>query len=425
MLLAAIVGAGIGFIGGAFRLSLTVLSNQRTVGILWLHHHGFASSGWIAPIVISGLAAAVAVYLTFKLAPQGSGSGIQRIESVLKTHLKAAPPWLLPVKFIGGALGIGGGLALGREGPIVQMGGTIGRTISDLFKRFVREPWTLIAAGSGAGLAVAFNAPLASTVFVLEELMHRFSARVFCATLIACITGALVLRWMLGSHAQFLSLHLAGPADITLPNFLLLGILAGLFGVGFNVSLIAVIRASDRLTRWPVGAKGAIAGAVTGFIAWFLPHVVGDGDDFAKHMVVNHIAWELACGYLALRVFLTIFSYGSGAPGGLFAPLLVFGALLGNGFSALESVLFHLPNHPAVYAVVAMAACFTSIIRSPLTGVLLLMEMTQSWGLILPMMAAAIPAYAIPELLGNPPIYETLRERDEASEQRAQPETKR
>jgi CIC family chloride channel protein len=109
-------------------------------------------------------------------------------------------------------------------------------------------------------------------------------------------------------------------------------------------------------------------------------------------------------------------SYGSGAPGGIFAPLLAMGALLGNAFSAVNATLRHAPYDPATYAIVAMAACFTAIVRSPLTGVVLILEMTGSWTLILPMMAASITAYAVPELLGNPPIYDSLRERDERAE---------
>jgi H+/Cl- antiporter ClcA len=119
---------------------------------------------------------------------------------------------------------------------------------------------------------------------------------------------------------------------------------------------------------------------------------------------------------LLVRFALTIASYSSGAPGGIFAPLLALGALLGSAFAAAESSMLHRPHDPAPYAIVAMAACFTAIVRSPLTGVVLLLEMTGSWPLILPMMAASVTAYAVPELLGNRPIYDSLRDRDEAME---------
>ncbi len=162
--------------------------------------------------------------------------------------------------------------------------------------------------------------------------------------------------------------------------------------------------------------KGAIIGAATGLLAWFIPNLVGGGESVGQAAISSTFPWSILGGYLIVRFILMILSYSSGAPGGIFAPLLALGALLGSGFSAAHATFMHHPQDPAPYAIVAMAACFTAIVRSPLTGVVLLLEMTGSWGLILPMMAASITAYAIPELLGNPPIYDSLRQRDEEME---------
>lgn len=416
MIVASFVGAAAGLVGGAFRIALMELARGRGEMIAWAHQHGMWWFGWIVPTSLCAAGAAVACYLTQRFAPQTAGSGIPRVEAVLRHHLRPAAYWILPVKFIGGALGIGSGLALGREGPTVQMGGTIGRLVSDALKRYLPEPWTLIAAGAGAGLAVAFNAPLAAVVFVVEELLHRFSARVFSATLMACISGTVVLRLMLGNAADFGSPRLTFlPADV-LPSYLLLGLLAGLLGVAFNVSLVAGMRISERAAKWPLGTKGAVVGAVAGLMAWYSPGLVGGGESLAQSAIVNSIPFRGLCMLLLARFVLTISSYSSGAPGGIFAPLLALGALLGSAFAAAESALLHHPQDQAPYAIVAMAACFTAVVRSPLTGVVLLLEMTGSWPLILPMMAASVTAYAVPELWGNPPIYDSLRERDEATE---------
>lgn len=416
MIVASLVGALAGFVGGAFRIALAELARGRTEMIAWAHHNGLWWFGWVIPAALCATGAAAACYLTQRLAPQTAGSGIPRVEAVLRHHLRPATFWILPIKFIGGALGIGSGLAMGREGPTVQMGGTIGRLVSDALKRFLPEPWTLIAAGAGAGLAVAFNAPLAAVIFVVEELLHRFSARVFSATLIACISGTVVLRLMLGNATEFRSIHtMALPADV-LPSYLLLGLLAGLLGAAFNVSLVFGMRMADHAASWPRGAKGAIAGAAAGLIAWHAPGLVGGGESVAQSAIVSAIPWKVLCFLLLARFALTIASYSSGAPGGIFAPLLALGALLGSAFASLASVCLHRPIDPAPYAIVAMAATFTSVVRSPLTAVVLLLEMTGSWPLILPMMAASVTAYAVPELLGNAPIYESLRERDEELE---------
>jgi CIC family chloride channel protein len=416
MILAAVVGTIVGVLGALFRLSLIEMARGRGAMIAWSHHHGLGGFGWCVPVCLCAIGAWVACYLTQRLAPQTAGSGIPRVEAVLRNHLRPAAAWVLPVKFFGGALSIGSGLALGREGPIVQMGGTIGRLVGDAFDSWVPEPWTLIAAGAGAGLAVAFNAPLAALIFVVEELIHRFSARIFCATLMACICGTVALRWLIGDATDFGTPRLALLPAKMLPDYLVLGLLAGLLGVAFNMCLMASLKTFDLAARWPRGAKGALVGAAAGLLAWFAPGVVGGGEVIARHAIAYNIPLRVLGGLLLARFILTLASYGTGAPGGIFAPLLALGALLGNGFASIETLLFHGPHDPAPYAIVAMAACFTAIVRSPLTGVVLLLEMTGGWTLILPMMAASLTAYAVPELLGNPPIYDSLRDRDEKME---------
>ncbi|HTW95272.1 MAG TPA: H(+)/Cl(-) exchange transporter ClcA, partial [Tepidisphaeraceae bacterium] len=416
MTLAGIVGAGAGAIGALFRMTLEKLDIIRTAMVHWTHTHVPPEISWLIPVLICAVAAGLACLITELLAPETAGSGIPRVEAVLRNHLRPANLWIVPVKFIGGSLGIGGGLALGREGPTVQMGGAIGRMVSDRCQRFLREPWTLIAAGAGAGLAVAFNAPLAALLFVVEELLHRFSARVFCATLVACITGTVVLRAMMGDINEFAAARLTLLSPIVLPDYLVLGALAGLLGVAFNTCLTRTLSLSDHIAHWPRGAKGAIVGAGTGLLAWFAPQLVGGGELLATTALLTRLAWGTIVGFLAARFLLTITSYSTGSPGGIFAPLLALGSLLGNGFAEVESLLLHHPIDPTPFAVVGMAALFTAVVRSPLTGVVLLLEMSGGWPLILPMMAASIMAYAIPEILQNPAIYDSLRERDEMLE---------
>jgi CIC family chloride channel protein len=413
MTTAAVVGSVVGLVGAAFRFSLfwAETFRDRVIGFSHLHFHPWFS--WAIPTVLCSLGAGAGSWLTQRLAPETAGSGIPRVEAVLRDHLRPAGAHILLVKFFGGGLSIGSGLALGREGPTVQMGGTIGRLFGNLLKRLVPEPWTLIAAGAGAGLAVAFNAPLAAVLFAVEELVHRFSARVFSATLAACIAGTLVLRALLGTRPDFGVAKLSPVPTDVLPEYLVLGFAAGLLGVLFNMSLLATLKQFERTRNWPAGTRGALVGAVVGLLAWYSPATVGGGENLAQLAIAGHIAWRALFVLLCVRFLLTMGSYGSGAPGGIFAPLLALGALLGNGFSAVNALIRHAPYDSATYAIVAMAACFTAVVRSPLTGVVLILEMTGSWTLILPMMAASITAYAVPELLGNPPIYDSLRQRDE------------
>jgi CIC family chloride channel protein len=416
MLAATLVGAAAGLVGAFFRLTLEWAALHRTAMVQFAQAHAPPWASWIIPVGVCACGAAIGSWLTERLAPHTAGSGIPRVEGVLRNHLKPAGALILPVKFIGGALSIGSGLALGREGPTVQMGGTVGRLFDDLFERYMPEPWTMIAAGAGAGLAVAFNAPLAATLFVVEELIHRFSARIFSATLVACIAGTLVLRAMLGNATVF---HVAPGGSIpatVLPQYLLLGAIAGFGGVGFNLMLLASLNLFQHFNRWPSGSKGALVGAAAGLIAWFSPRVVGGGELLAQDALAHQIVWQMILSLLVVRFILTMASYGCGAPGGIFAPLLALGALLGTAFNRGIGLFAHSPTEPSAYAIVAMAALFTAVVRSPLTGVVLVLEMTGAWTLILPMMAASVTAYAVPELLGNPPIYDSLRDRDEAIE---------
>ena len=296
------------------------------------------------------------------------------------------------------------------------MGGTVGRLIGDGLRRLTPEPWTLIAAGAGAGLAVAFNAPLAAALFVIEELIRRFSARIFAATLVSTISGTVVLRVLLGDVTTLAAPRLAVLPSHVLPGYLLLGLIAGLFGVVFNRTLLVTIAASDRLGERFAVWRGALVGACAGAVACFAPIAAGGGEPLADRAIEHQLFFSTIVGLLVVRFALSIGSYASGAPGGIFAPLLALGALLGNGFALAGSALLHRHLDPATYAIVGMAACFTAIVRSPLTAVVLLLEMTGSWPLILPMMAASVMAYAVPELLKSPPIYDSLRERDEAVE---------
>ncbi len=209
------------------------------------------------------------------------------------------------------------GTALGREGPTVQMGGTIGRLLGDRFGRFLPEPWTLIAAGAGAGLAVAFNAPLAAAIFVAEELIRRFSVRIFVATVVSCIVATTVSRGIIGNRPDFAVGQLGFAAPLTLVGYLMLGVFAGLLGIAFNRSLLWTIEMFGRAAKWPRGSEGAIVGAAVGLLAWRTPHLIGGGDVVAQQAITMPVTIFAALGILLLRFVLTMGSYACGAPGGI------------------------------------------------------------------------------------------------------------
>ena len=409
-ILALVVGACAGVVGALFLLLLEWANRLRDTLIVWAHSESFA--GFLIVALSCAAGAGGAAWLVRRYSPQAAGSGIPHVEAVLSGKLPQAPFLIIPIKFIGGVLAIGSGLALGREGPSVQMAGTIGHLIAKKFRRSWPDCRVLLAAGAGAGLATAFNAPGAGAIFVLEELVGRFELRVAIAALGASATAISASRMILGDAAQFHVDALAYADAATRPLYFLLGALAGLTAIVYNRLLRRTLAIMDRLDMWPVEVRAGTIGAAVGMIAWFSPGLVGGGDGITQRTLAGHELLELLPFVFLLRLGLGAVSYAAGTPGGLFAPMLVLGAQLGLSFGQLcEYVFPGLNIQPVGFAVVGMAAFFTGVVRAPLTGIVLVVEMTADVTMLLPMLGACFMAMLTPTLLGDAPIYDSLRER--------------
>jgi CIC family chloride channel protein len=270
----------------------------------------------------------------------------------------------------------------------------------------------LLAAGAGAGLATAFSAPIAGAVFVLEELVRRFDTRITITTLGASAGAIAVARLLLGTAPDFDVAPLPQPDFGTLPIYLALGLVAGFLGIVYNRTLLSALAAADRLRRWPVELRAALIGAAVGILAWYAPTLVGGGDLITQRMLAGSEALVMVVLVFILRFGLGAVSYVAGTPGGLFAPMLVLGSQSGLLFGSICKDWFpSVVPHPTAFAVVGMAAFFTAVVRAPVTGIVLVAEMTASLTLLLPMLGACFAAMAVPTLLGNAPIYDTLRQR--------------
>jgi len=408
---AALVGLGAGLVAALFRATLNGADAVRNQLLIWSHH--FPVFGWIFPILFSMAGAIASVMLVRRFAPEASGSGIPHLEAVM--HRLRTLNWkrVLPVKFIAGALAIGGGLALGREGPTVQMGASIGDAVSRWTKLSPGERRTLIAAGGGAGLAAAFNAPLAGVIFVLEEIRRDFHPIVFGAAFVAAAIADIVVRFLFGGVPVFAIPNYPTPPLASLPIFAILGVLAGLLGVAFNRALLGTMDLFTGLQNHLGLGIVATVGAIAGLISWFSPIAVGDGHALAEVILAGEFALAAIPLFFIIRFLLSISSYATGTAGGIFAPLLALGALLGLAIGQITH--FFAPAIvpvPAVFAVVGMAAYFAAIVRAPLTGIVLIVEMTGDYQQMLPLLVTCFCAYAVAELLKDLPIYEALLERD-------------
>jgi chloride channel protein, CIC family len=406
-----VAGAAAGLVGALFRLALKQADHFREWGLEELHAR-IGSSAMGLPLVMAacGLSALIAAWLVRRVSPFASGSGIPHVESVLVQELPMAPYRLIPVKFVGGILAIGSGMALGREGPSVQMGATVAHLVGRIFRRNVPDGLVLLAAGAGAGLATAFNAPIAGAIFVLEELVRRFDTRIAIATFGASTGAIAVARIFLGQQPDFAIELKPYPEIATVPLDLLLGIFAGLLAVAYNKAVLGALSATDRMSRWPVELRALLIGAVVGLIAWFGPGLVGGGDAITQRTLdwTDTVPWIIFV--FLLRFALGPLSYAARTPGGLFAPLLVLGTQLGLVYGiACRHIFPEWAPDPKILAVVGMAAFFTGVVRAPLTGITLVTEMTGGFTLLLPMLSACFTAMLVPTLLRNDPIYDSLR----------------
>jgi CIC family chloride channel protein len=409
-LLAPVAGVIAGLLGAIFRLALERGDRLRDTLILWAHGH--KATGFLMVTLSCAAATALSARLVRRFSPSASGSGIPHVETVVQGELPQAPFPLIPVKFLGGLLAMSAGLALGREGPSVQMGASSADTLAKLFKRNLQDRRVLLAAGAGAGLAVAFNAPIAGAIFVLEELVRRFEPRIAIVALGASSAAITVAHLFLGYQPDF---HVQA-LEFTRNNgikvlFFLLGAVAGLAGIAYNHAILGAIATVERLRGWPVELRAAFIGAAVGVLAWFAPALVGGGDPITQRVLEGVGTLSILPLLFLIRFGLGAVSYAAATPGGLFAPMLVLGAQLGLFFGLGCQFLFSgLGIEPVAFAVVGMAAFFAGVVRAPLTGIVLVTEMTGNVTMLLPMLSACFAAMLIPTLMRHPPIYDSLKE---------------
>lgn len=411
---AALVGV---LAGAAALLFQLAVQGAQTLGRGWGAWARAAGLWGTLPLVAAtaGLGAAAA-WLTGRFAPEAGGSGIPHVKAALLSLRVIRPLRLVLVKFVGGFLALAAGMSLGREGPTIQIGAAAGQFVGKALKVRRRSMPALVAAGGGAGLAAAFNAPLAGFVFVMEELKREMSALTYGAALAASVCAVAALRLAAGQEPSF-SLADPGAAPLkALPLVALVGAAGGLFGVLFNKTLLAVGAARTRL-RVPRWAAGAALGALGGLALVFAPQLTGTGHDVAQRLLAGRFeaadvvlaAFVLACG----KLLFTALSYGTGVPGGIFAPILMMGAAFGLAAGTLLAAL--LPGagvSPSVFATIGMVAVLAGSVRAPLTGVVLIVEMTGEYGLLYALLLGAFAAYLAAEAVRDKPIYDKLLDLD-------------
>lgn len=348
--------------------------------------------------------------------PGAVGSGIPQVKYAYARDAGRVPMRDAVGKFVLGVLQIGSGASLGREGPTVQICAGVSSLLGRLGKLSRQNKRRMTSVGVAAGIAAAFNAPIAAVTFTLEEVIGDLDQTMLSGVIVAAAIAAVVERTILGQHPvlEILRTYTLGTAS-SLLWYAVLGGLAGLVSVAFTDSLLGLRAKFKEFTAVPKWAHPAIGGAVTGTLAvmglqWLhMGGVAGGGYATLGFALLGILPLKVLVGLCVLKFAATIFSYSSGGVGGIFAPALFIGAMVGGGVGYIDVAVFH---HPAeeigAFAVVGMGAVFAGIIRAPMTSVLIIFEMTGGYGLVLPLMVANMSSYALARRWRPTPIYEAL-----------------
>ncbi|MBZ0184933.1 MAG: chloride channel protein, partial [Candidatus Obscuribacterales bacterium] len=363
----------------------------------------------ILPLI--GLAGGlIAGLLVRYAAPETSGSGIPQTKAALAGADVPLGFRTAMVKLLSCIVSLGTGLALGREGPTVQVAAGISARFSTWIRTTPLHRTQLIAAGAGAGLAAAFNAPLAGALFVLEVLLQKMSGLAVGTTVVACFVAAVVSR-LVGVQSLDIDFNDLAPKATfiyyDIPFYILLGIVAGAFGALFNRTQIIGMRLTRDIIKLPLPISCAIAGLLTGCALAMLPSFFANYAGLREHLVRGSADVHVAVVALANQFALTTLALSSGVPGGIFAPSLTMGACIGHLVAAAEHYLIGTTN-VATFSIVGMGAVFCAVARSPMTAVVIIFEMTTDFNVVLPLMVSCVIAYLVAERLDPGSMYDHI-----------------
>ena len=343
--------------------------------------------------------------------PLISGSGIPQVSGLLTKKVKFK--WLgeLITKFVGGILAIGAGMSMGREGPSVHLGALVGSGIKKLTRRSEVEEKYLVTCGASAGISSTFNAPLAGVIFSLEEIHKFFSPLLLICVMVASGTSNFVSRMILGSHTSF-QYNFILPKDIP---YYVIALVTVVFCIVITITgrafsnFLLLIQKYYRKINLNNYVKISIFMVIAYIVAVFFSDITGGGHELIEEMFGKNVMLKTIIIILILKFFYTMLCYATSAPGGIFLPMLVIGALTGKVYGEVLNHYFSIPNEIIVhFMLLGMAAYFTAVVRAPITGITLILEMTGNFSYLYMLIVVCTITYIFTELLKMEPIYERL-----------------
>ncbi|MBW4434267.1 MAG: chloride channel protein [Pelatocladus maniniholoensis HA4357-MV3] len=377
----------------------------------WRVHGSHILPAWLFLPAIGLGFGFLAGILVERLAPEASGSGIPHVKASL-ANVPVKLSWRVAlVKLLSAIITLASGITLGRQGPTVQVGAALAAGMSRWVPTSPDHRRQMIAAGAGAGLAAAFNAPIAGVLFVIEELLQDLSGLTLGTAIIASFIGGVVSR-LLGGRSLLLNLELTQSSSsfsiVEIPFYLILGILAGLLAALFNRGLIKSIQIY-RSFHISLSLRIALAGLISGIVVAFLPASFRDNTGLREFVLAGEANTSVAAIAFFAQFILTLLAFGSGAPGGLFAPSLILGSCLGYIIGVFEFNLFGLGS-PTTYALAGMGAFFSAVSKVPITAIVIVFEMTTDFNLVLPLMVGSVTSYLVADKLMPGSLYTKLLE---------------
>ena len=405
-------GLCVGLVGGfvvlLYRVALTFAGDWLVKILSYMKGNPFRCVVWF--LILAALAWIVGKLVKWE--PMISGSGIPQVEGEIAGRLSQNWKRVLPAKFAGGFLCMLGGLSLGREGPSIQLGAMAGQGISRALGRGKREEKFLMTCGASAGLSAAFHAPLAGMMFAVEEIHKTFSIPILLPVMTASVTADYIASHILGLDPVFRFQITEYVPQNYYWLLILLGILVGVSGVFYNWGMLKAQELYRKIPFMKETGRLLIAFLTAGVLGIVMPWVLGSGSGLIVSLTQGEMVLGMVVLTLVMKFLFSAVSFGSGAPGGIFFPLLILGALIGAVFAMAGVEFFGLaPVYVNNFVLLGMTGFFTAIVRAPLTGIILLFEMSGSISQMLSLSIVSVTAYIVATLMRSEPIYDSLLKR--------------